>query len=127
MLGVDELETGVADSLAARIRNAGNVERTTARLRVVRLDLGAPPQVGTNVVVTAANLVVPPDGWLIHQLQWDPAVAAPATVVVIAIVDDDRPGRQIDVPPSFATLEEAIAFASGRPDIALRNFPVRDP
>ena len=127
VLGIDELETGVANPLAVRIRNAGNVECATGRLRLVRLDLAAPPQVGTNVVVTEPNLVLPAAGSLIHPLTWDPALPAGATTVVMVVVDDDRPGRQIAIPPTFATLEEAIAFASARPDVALRSFRVRDP
>jgi hypothetical protein len=31
------------------------------------------------------------------------------------------------IPPTFSTLEEAIGFASGRPDVALRSFLIRDP
>ena len=96
-------------------------------MRLARLDLAAPPQVGRDVVVTETNLVLPPDGSLIHSLTWDPALPAGTTTIVMVVVDDDRPGRQIEIPPTFATLEEAIAFASGRPDVALRSFQVRDP
>jgi hypothetical protein len=127
VLGLDELETGVANPLAVRIRNAGNIECATGRLRLVRLVLAPPPQVGTDVEVTEANLVIPPTGSLIHALTWDPALAAGTTTIVMVVVDDDRPGRQIAIPANFATLEEAIGFASGRPDVALRSFLIRDP
>jgi hypothetical protein len=119
------LTTGLANRLYLRVRNAGTVNSVNTRLRLFRLDLTVAPITATEVAT--AGPPIPANGVAIEEFSWDPGGAAGRAELLLCVADDNRPGRQTDVPPTFATLETVHAFTARRPGAALRLFDVVGP
>lgn len=122
--GADQLAANVDNFLYLRSANLGTAPQPNARHRVYQLAVGATP-IGTNQIGAAVNDSVPGGGSTIVEFTWNPgAVAAGDRQFVLAIVDHDSLGRQLEPPASFASIEELDAFCNTNTNAAYREFTV---
>ncbi|HZD02614.1 MAG TPA: hypothetical protein VFA46_21225 [Actinomycetes bacterium] len=114
-----------ANHLYLRVTNLGNVGASATRLRLLRVDLAATPIAATPIANAVADIATGPPQ--VQEFTWNPGGAPGRTELVLAVADQDLPGRRVDLPASFASPAQVAAFAERRPSVVLRGFEVVAP